>query len=114
MNPESEQIFKQVCETLKVKEDMVLSKTRLKPICEARFLAVYFIRSKNKRISFNTIGQWFGRSNDGSAHSFVIYGMKQVRILRETNTAFKLKFRDCINDLSLYDNNIIFKNIPQY
>ncbi len=106
--------MKQVCETLNITEDKVLSKSRKVDICDARYLCLYFIKTKNKSISLNTIGQWFGRSNNGSAHAFVIYGMKQVRILRESNIEFKQKFELCLHAIRFYDNNINFNNISQY
>lgn len=114
MNPDSKLIFKQVCETLNVPETDVLSKSRKVAVCDARYLCLYFIRTKNKSISLNTIGQWFGRSNNSSAHAFVIYGMNRVRTLREIDLEFKQKFTQCLNDLKYFDSNINYNNISQF
>lgn len=114
MNNISKSILVQVCESLNLSEKQVLSKSRLRPICEARFLAMHFIRASVDDVSLTTIGEWFGRPANGTAHSFVLYGIKQTKILKGVSPAFQDKFDKCERAVAFYSRKFDFNNIPQY
>ena len=60
------------------------SKTRKRPVVEARQIAMYLIR-KHTDISLKQTGALFG----GRDHSTVIYACQTVEDLKETNKVFK-------------------------
>lgn len=109
MNQEAKLILKEVCRVFGLTTKQVLSKSKEGHIAEARFITVYFIKSRTN-VSLKTIGKWFNRP-EKSAHSFSIYAIKQANDL-QVNTYFKTKYLQC--EASIF---VLFEidcnNIPQ-
>src|ERR1035437_710575 len=108
MTADARLIFKEVCKTLNIPEEQVISKSRIRAVVEARFISVYFIKLKYPGISLNVIGQWFNKNNNGAAHSFACYGIKQTLLLYDVSNEFKKKYTLCLNALKFYDQEINF------
>ena len=114
MTPEAKLIFKEVCKTLNMPEESVLSKSHKASIVDVRYLCVHFIKKYTENIPLNTIGVWFKRKGNGSAHSFAIYALRKTEMYRESDNEFKEKYRQCLNAFMFYNKSVNFNNIPQY
>jgi|GEM_PF-5799243 len=68
----------------RIAPSFLLSKTRLRPVCQCRFAIMYALRRRTD-FSFPRIARFMGLMD----HSTIIYGMAQAEILLATSTAFK-------------------------
>jgi len=94
-----------VCESLKIKPEIVLSSSRVREVVEARQLCMFFVR-KLKELPYMKIGKMFRRD-----HATVIHAVNQVTNLLEFSYDFRTKYWKVANDLGNFSiNNVeLFK-----
>ena len=114
MTTDAKLIMEEVCKTLNIPKEKVLSKSRMTEIIDARYLCVYFIKKYTKNTSLKTIGKWFKRVDNGSAHSFTIYALRKTEMWLKVDSDFTNKYNKCTNTLMFYNKDINFNNVPQY
>lgn len=88
MNPEItiEAIIEAVSKNMDVTLIQMQSKTRVREICEARFIAIHFIR-KYTSLSLKKIGAIFGDRN----HASILHALEVIGDLMITSPAVKMK-----------------------
>lgn len=64
----AETLIKSICLDRNLTKKQITSKSRLKPICEARQLSIYFIKNKTD-LSLKLIGKIFNRDHATVLHS---------------------------------------------
>ena len=109
MPADAKVMLKNFCTVLNVKEEDVLSMTRLRNPTDARYILVTFLKNQFKgSYSFNVIGKWFNRS-----HCFVIEAEKKVNNLMSVDKEFRAKYRKC-EDIAFFFDLSIYNYHPQY
>lgn len=77
-------IIRIVSDITGISVDDIKSKRRIRTIVEARCLAIYFLRTKNRN-TYQKIGELVG----GRDHSTIIYNLSLYEILMAQNEGFK-------------------------
>ena len=93
----AEEITKIVSVVIGVSLSDMRSKTRKRPVVEARQIAMYLIR-KHTDASLKQTGELFGKRD----HSTVVYACNTVADLRQTNKIFKQLISKL--DRKIYEN----------
>ena len=114
MNREGRFILKEVCETLKIEQWKVLSKSRKREYVDARFLAVYFIKEKlGNKITLYEIGFYFGRIGLNAANCFGVNAIHKTKEYKAVKGRFQEKYVKCKEALGMY-SEFCFDNVIQF
>jgi len=100
-------ILNEVCNTLGLKKDFVLSKNRIRRNVEARFIVAYLLKNNTKQ-TLESIGKILNID-----HSTVIYGINQANLLTEVNVPFREKLNKCKLSTYYYFNEYDFAGVIQ-
>ncbi len=98
----------EVCETLSISRNDLVSKSRHRQNVEARFICMFFMNKYIKESTLQGIGNEMNRD-----HSSVLYGISQVEVLNRFNPLFKVKFQECEKSMQFIDPNYDYQNIAQ-
>lgn len=101
-------IMNEICTTLSVSKESLISKSRKRANVEARFICMFFMKKYIKNSTLEGIGNEIGLD-----HSSIVYGLNQVDILNQFNPLFKLKFQECEKSMQFIDPNYDYQNIAQ-
>lgn len=91
-----EHIQTMVCEHLHVETDLLKSKTRKRPVVQARQISMFFAKQYTKE-SLAKIGKYFGNRD----HSTVIHACQTVSNLMDTDKDFKGKVEEIERKISI-------------
>ena len=78
-----------------ITKEEIRSKSRKREITEARQIAMTLIKTYYSTMSLSRIARLFDKD-----HATVLHAMRTVNSLKQTDSGFKLKLIDCLNDLS--------------
>lgn len=92
-----EEIISRIAEYFNLNEKVLKTKSRKREIVIARHLAMYYIKQYTK-LNLRTIGEYFG----GKDHSTVLYALKAVEALNETDKEFR-KFKEDLDKIFYYN-----------
>lgn len=85
-----------------IPDGIIISKTRVRHIKDARFIAMYYARLE-RDYTYPIIAEWFDRD-----HTTVMNAVKRINDLLVTDRGIKRKYKDLCKDVALnkvYDNN---------
>lgn len=107
---EAKEVVSEICTELNVQMTDVLSKSRKRPIVEARAIILNELNKKFTDKTLSAIGLWFNRAPT-SAHSFVIYNLKMFTEQMQVNKDFRAKY-ESVKCVTGWINQ--YNYIPQY
>lgn len=81
-----------VCRCCEIKKAVLLGRSRLAAICEARHIAMYMCR-KYEKMSYQAIGNYFGRS-----HSVVIHDIRILLNLYDVDKQLRILVGDIVTE----------------